>query len=377
MAGIYLHIPFCKQACHYCNFHFSTSLQYKEDLLQAMLMELDMQKDYLNGAPLESIYLGGGTPSLLEDTDLNRLFDQIFTFHSLADHAEITLEANPDDLTPAKLQVLADSPVNRLSIGIQSFHEADLRFMNRAHTAQEALDCVKAARDYGFEQLSIDLIYGTPGMSDKQWEDNIQTIADLNIPHLSAYCLTVEPRTALHHFVKSGKALPVDDEQAARQFDLLIQQTEAAGFEHYEISNFAKETNYAVHNTNYWRGIPYLGIGPSAHSFDGQYTRQWNVANNARYIKAVQAGQLPAETEALSKEERYNEYVMTSLRTMWGCDSNRLEVFGKVFRSYFEKEAATHLRAGHMVKTGTCYTLTSSGKLLADQIASALFYTDF
>ncbi len=376
MAGLYLHIPFCKQACHYCNFHFSTSVKYKEDLLKCMLLELEHQNNYLEASPLNSIYLGGGTPSLLSPLELERLFDQIFRLHTLAEGAEITLEANPDDLSPAKLKSLAQSPVNRLSIGIQSFHPADLQFMNRAHTAREAQSCLAAARQQGFDQLSIDLIYGTPGMTDRQWEANLRIARDFGIDHLSAYCLTVEPRTALHHFVKKGSAPPVDEQQASRQFGMLMDWAEAIGFEHYEISNFAPANSYAVHNTSYWQGAAYLGIGPSAHSFDGHSSRQWNVANNAKYIRALQQNELPYELEKLSADDRYNEYVMTGLRTMWGCDVKRLDELGNSYTTHFEEAAASYLAEALLVQKGDVYRLSRAGKLLADQIAADLFVTD-
>lgn len=372
MAGIYLHIPFCKQACHYCNFHFSTSLKQKEPLLQALLKEIEWQKDYLGGEELESIYLGGGTPSLLSVAELEQLFLAVQKFHKIADGAEITLEANPDDLSKEKLQRLRQTPINRLSIGIQSFLEEDLRFMNRAHSAAEAEVCIDLALEQGFTALTVDLIYGTPTLSDEQWEVNMQKVFEKPIQHLSCYCLTVEPKTALDHFVQTGKAKAVDEEQAAAQFERLIAASRVAGFEQYEISNFAREGHYAVHNSNYWKGKKYLGIGPSAHSFNGK-SRQWNIANNAQYIRSIQEGRLQFEVEHLSSNQRYNEYVMTGLRTIWGCDMEQIKGFSTKHAQHFEQEAQRFIQAKNMTKENNNYRLTEAGRLLADHIAMELF----
>ncbi|RMG82695.1 MAG: radical SAM family heme chaperone HemW, partial [Bacteroidetes bacterium] len=261
MAGIYLHIPFCKQACHYCNFHFSTSLRFKADMIQAMLVELNLQKDYLAGETIETIYFGGGTPSLLSADEVLFFYEKIAALHPLAPNPEITLEANPDDLTDEKIKALRKTPVNRLSIGIQSFSDEDLRFMNRAHNAGEALESLRRALDAGFENITVDLIYGSPTTSDEQWAANLQTVFDFKIPHLSCYCLTVEPKTALAHFVKTGKAPPVDEARAVRHFEILTEAMQAEGYEQYEISNFAKPGWYSRHNSSYWKGKKYLGIG--------------------------------------------------------------------------------------------------------------------
>lgn len=380
MSGLYLHIPFCKQACHYCNFHFSTTLKLRGEVLQAMEKELELTRDYLQGKKLESVYLGGGTPSLLTAAELDQLFKKIGDLHDIAPDAEITLEANPDDLDEEKLKVLRDSPVNRLSIGVQSFAEADLQFMNRAHNAQEARACIEMALKAGFNHLTIDLIYGSPTTSDVQWADNLRIAMQYDIPHLSAYCLTVEPKTALGHFVETGKAQPVDDEQAARQFEMLIAAARARGFEQYEISNFARNRQYARHNSSYWQGAPYLGIGPSAHSFDGARTRRWNVANNALYIKALQTKnpdlQAWSEQEVLTPEERYNEYVMTGLRTIWGVDLQKVAELGTHFSNYFLKVADPYLKNGTIRQEENQYVLTGSGKLLADRIAMELFWEE-
>lgn len=371
MAGIYLHIPFCKQACHYCDFHFSTSLRYRSEVLDAMLQELELQKDYLQGAPLESIYFGGGTPSLLGQEELNRLFDKIYELHTVKPDAEITLEANPDDLTAEKLAQLQQTPINRLSIGIQSFSEADLKYMNRAHNAAEASRCIELAQAAGFNNLTIDLIYGSPTMSHAQWAENIQQVLDYNIPHISCYCLTVEPKTALAHFVATGQSKPVDEAQAAQQFQYLMAQLSNAGYAHYEISNFAKPGKYAVHNSNYWLGKHYLGIGPSAHSYNGQ-SRQWNIANNSQYRKALAANELAFEIEFLNSEQRYNELVMTRLRTIWGVHLSDLDTN---FQEYFAQQMAPFVEAEQVIHQAGHYVLSPAGRLLADRIAMEAFWS--
>lgn len=377
MPGIYLHIPFCKQACHYCNFHFSTSLGQKGAFLNALLRELELRRDYLGDVTIQTLYLGGGTPSLLEEEELNRLFEHIYRLYRVAPDAEVTLEANPDDLTEAKITALRQTPVNRLSIGIQSFADADLQFMNRAHNSGEAQRCIEMALKAGFYDLSLDLIYGTPGMSDQQWATNIETVLAFDVPHLSCYCLTVEPQTALDHFVKKGKARPVDDAQAARQLEYLMKRLETAGYEHYEISNFAKPGRYSRHNTSYWTGEPYLGVGPSAHSFNG-VSRQWNVANNARYIRALEPEtpdwEALFELETLTPEQRYNEYVMTSLRTQWGCNLARIRAIDAGFEVYFLNEMAPFLEDGTVQRSEEVFFLTRKGKFVGDYVASELFW---
>lgn len=371
MAGLYLHIPFCKQACHYCNFHFSTSLKMKDEMVAAILRELALQKDYLEGEPLETIYFGGGTPSLLNQRDLDLIFGEIFKHYPVSDQSlEVTLEANPDDLTPLKINELRQTLVNRLSIGVQSFSEEDLRFMNRAHNATEALTSIQNAQQAGFENLSVDLIYGSPTTSHKQWAANLAQVFALKIPHLSSYCLTVEPKTALAHMIKKGTAKPVEDEHAARQFEFLMEKTAQAGYEHYEISNLALPGHYSRHNTSYWQGKKYLGIGPSAHSFNG-LSRQWNVANNAAYIRSLQVGELSFELETLTPVQRYNEYVMTGLRTVWGCKLLKIKELG--FDTYFTEGAKAFLADGSMERDGDIFRLTPAGRFLADGIAAELF----
>jgi len=348
-------------------------------MVEAILRELEWQKDYLAGAELSSIYFGGGTPSLLSDQELELIFSKIYQIHKVRLDAEITLEANPDDLSLDKLQALRNSPVNRLSIGIQSFAEEDLRFMNRAHNAQESLACIENALAQGFPNLTLDLIYGSPTTSHAQWAKNLDTIFQYPIPHLSAYCLTVEPKTALDHFVRQGKAAPVDEEHANAQFLYLMEATQAQGYEHYEISNFAKPGYYARHNSNYWLGEPYLGIGPAAHSFNG-LSRQWNVANNAKYLKILEDDQLKIlegtglfEQEILSPATRYNEYVMTGLRTIWGCDLQKIDL---AFQSFFLENIQPFIAQGQVLVQEQNYRLSPSGKFIADHIASELFFIE-
>lgn len=381
MPGIYIHIPFCRQACHYCNFHFSTSLRHKEAMLTAMLRELDLRKDYLDEKELDSIYFGGGTPSLLTAAELMLFFDAIGKYFTLRPGAEITLEANPDDLTADKIRALRDTPVNRLSIGIQSFREEDLRFFNRAHNAAQARACLEKALSAGFSNLTIDLIYGAPTTSDKHWAENLDIFFSYGIPHLSSYALTVEARTALAHFVETGKAPAIDEEKTARQYEFLLASMKAHHYVHYEISNFALPGHFAVHNSSYWRGEAYLGIGPSAHSFNGE-SRQWNVANNAHYIRLLanptgspNLSGLPEvfEIEYLSPATRYNEYAMTSLRTIWGVELSRLRQMGAEYESYFLSHIRPFLETGLAEEEGGIIRLTDAGSLMADGIASAVF----
>jgi len=319
-AGIYLHIPFCRQACVYCNFHFSTSLKHKDELLKAMQVELEMMRDYLNGAEIATIYFGGGTPSLLTADEINRLMDAIFKFYPVLNPDEITLEANPDDLDKIYIRSLKNTPINRLSIGVQSFRDEDLLYMKRAHNSNQADYAIKAAQDAGYTNLSIDLIYGIPGLKDNDWKEALNRVKNLKIPHFSAYALTVEEKTALHHAILNKKSLPVDLSQAAVQFEILMMQAAINGYDHYEISNLALPGHKAIHNSNYWSGMPYLGIGPAAHSFNGA-SRRWNISNNPLYTKSLLTDRkLTFEEEILTHTEHLNEYIMTSLRTSGGCD---------------------------------------------------------
>lgn len=374
MAGIYLHIPFCKQACHYCDFHFSTSVKKKPQLVEMLCRELFLRKEELKDS-VETIYFGGGTPSLLNSEELEKIFQAIFDNFEVSENAEITLEANPDDLSEEVLKMLADSPINRLSIGVQSFFEADLQLMNRAHNSDEALKSLLLAKKY-FDNISIDLIYGIPGLSNENWKKNLQTALELEIPHISSYALTVEPKTALEKFIEKGKIEPVNDETYREQFDMLVNTLTAAGFEHYEFSNFGKPGYHSRNNMAYWMGKAYLGIGPSAHSFDGE-KRKWNVSNNSLYIKALEKDEIPQQIEELSMTDRYNEFIMTRLRTKFGVSAEDIEEnFGKKYADYFLQETTKFVQDGLLEKKDGHFHITKKGKFLSDGIAADLFYID-
>ena len=379
MSGIYIHIPFCKQACYYCDFHFSTSLKKKDELVKALARELILRKGELQNQTIETIYFGGGTPSLLTIDELRLLIDSIYLNYSVSDNPEITLEANPDDLSKQKLNDLTTSRINRLSIGIQSFFEDDLQSMNRAHSSQEAKQCLEEATKH-FSNITIDLIYGIPNMSIEKWNKNLQTAFSFGVNHISSYALTVEPKTALASFIKKGTYPPIDDDLALQHFDLLMAETEQQGFVHYEISNFGKKGYFSKHNTSYWQGKSYLGIGPSAHSFNGKQ-RSWNVSNNTMYIKSIQDNKLPSKVETLSKQDRYNEYVMTGLRTIWGVSLNKIGTdFGIDYKEHLIASAKKFIKQELLIiedcKTEQDISIlkpTKKGKFLIDGIASDLF----
>lgn len=372
MAGIYIHIPFCKQACHYCDFHFSTSFQYKKEILQALQQEIVLQKDYLQGETIETIYFGGGTPSVLEAAEINILLDAVFTNFTVKADAEVTLEANPDDLHLQKILSLKQTRINRFSIGIQSFFEEDLVWMNRAHNAVEAFTSIKTVQDAGFSNITIDLIYGYPLLTDAKWQYNLQQFFQLQIPHLSAYSITVEPQTALASFISKKKQPAMNDEQSAAQFEFLMDQTGKHGFEHYEISNFSLPGWHSRHNSNYWKGVKYLGIGPSAHSFNGK-SRQWNVANNQQYLNSIGKNSIPFTAEVLSEKDRVNEFIMTNLRTSNGLDLNLADQLSQGAGEAILKDARQFLTKNWLVQTNQLLTLTPEGKLYADYIAAGLF----
>jgi oxygen-independent coproporphyrinogen-3 oxidase len=371
VAGIYIHIPFCKQACHYCDFHFSTSVKKKHELVQSLCRELELRKSELTET-VETIYFGGGTPSLLTAEELDLLLECVDTNYSIIDSPEITLEANPDDLTPEKIRELSDSKVNRLSIGIQSFFEEDLKMMNRAHNVKEALECIKNAIPH-FKNISVDLIYGIPGMARDRWLENIRTAISLGVPHLSCYALTIEPKTVLDSFIKKGLMAPMDDALAQEHYTILIEETEKMGFINYEFSNFGKEGYQSQNNMAYWRGKSYLGIGPSAHSYDGT-VRSWNVNNNTKYIKSIEKNQLPIEREVLSEKDKYNEYIMTRLRTQWGVSLREVdENFGRDYRKYLMTQAQRSIENELLSLENNILTITKKGKFLCDGIAADLF----
>ncbi|PTX22523.1 oxygen-independent coproporphyrinogen-3 oxidase [Pontibacter mucosus] len=368
MSGIYLHIPFCKQACHYCDFHFSTSMGHKEATIQAIARELELRRNYLQGQEVKTIYFGGGTPSLLTQAELQLLLETIKGLFIVSEDAEITLEANPDDLKPEKLQELRAAGINRLSIGLQSFHEPHLRLMNRAHNATESLQCVKDAQAAGFDNITVDLIYGIPAPDHSIWLNDLETLFSLNVQHVSCYALTIEPDTALGRWSKKGKFKPSEDDFTAQQFELLLAQMAQHGFVQYEISNFCQPGYESRHNSNYWRGVHYLGVGPSAHSFNG-HSRQYNVANNRKYTAAISESIIPAEIEELTLADQANDYLLTTLRTTWGCDlavlrdkyAYDVQASHEVYLQELQQKGLASIAANVLY-------LTDKGKLLADQI---------
>jgi oxygen-independent coproporphyrinogen III oxidase len=376
---LYLHIPFCKQACHYCDFHFSTNLKTKAELVAVICQELILQKDYLKSRTLSTIYLGGGTPSLLTEAEFGQIFETIHEIYDVENQAEITIEANPDDLTIEKLGILRRFS-NRLSIGIQSFYEPYLKLMNRAHTASESESSVKRAQDAGFDNLTIDLMYGVsqgtiaPAQANVVWQEDLWRAVALQVPHISSYNLTIEPQTAFGKWLKKGQIQPVDEELSVQQFETLIATLTTNGYEHYEISNFARPDRYARHNSSYWKRRPYLGIGPSAHSFDGT-SRQYNVAHNAQYIKAISTGKLPFEKEELTPYDQINDYLLTSLRTIWGCDLRVIEQIlqQKKLPVSFQNSLENLLDKGWVLVEKEVVYLTAKGKLFADRAAAELF----
>ena len=373
MAGIYIHIPFCKQKCHYCNFYSVASDRNKEAFLEALAKEIELQRNYLKNETVETIYFGGGTPSVLSADEINFLFQKLQAIFSISKDAEITFEANPDDLTKSYLQSLKRTPTNRFSIGVQSFIEEDLKYLNRVHSAQQALKSIRAAQDVGFENISIDLIYGIPTLTEANWIKNLKTFFELGLPHLSAYALTVEPKTALDVLIRKQKMKPVEEARILDHFKILLEQMNQNNYTHYEISNFCKEPFYSFHNQNYWFRKSYLGLGPSAHSFNGN-SRQWNVANTLKYISSINSGIIPTEIEELSEHQKYNEYILTSLRTIWGIDEKCiLKQFGVSYLSDFEKSIKKYILNDKVNAEGGRYFLTNSGKLFADGIVADLF----
>lgn len=372
MSGLYIHIPFCKQACHYCDFHFSTSMKKKDEMVSALVKEMEMRKNEFENEVVETLYFGGGTPSRLLIADLRLLIEEVYKNYTVAKNPEITLEANPDDLSEDYLKELKSIGINRLSIGIQSFFEDDLQLMNRAHNAEEAKKCLEMATHY-FDNISIDLIYGIPGMTLEKWKQNIETALSFTIQHISSYALTVEPKTALNTFIKKGIIDKPNDEVAHDHFQILVEILTQNNFIHYELSNFGKENYFSKNNSSYWLGKKYLGIGPSAHSYDGE-KRGWNVANNSLYIQSIQEGKLPIETEILSKTDRYNEYIMTGLRTMWGVSLDRIKhEFGTTYLDYLNQQAQKYIDDHLLFLDDAILRTTQKGKFLSDGIASDLF----
>jgi oxygen-independent coproporphyrinogen-3 oxidase len=373
MSGIYIHIPFCKQACNYCDFYFSTSMKKKEEMVLAIAKEIQMRKSEFENEIIETIYFGGGTPSVLASEEINFLIAEVYKDYTVSENPEITLEANPDDLSSERIVELSKSRINRLSIGIQSFFEEDLKMMNRAHNSAEAQKCLEEATKY-FDNISLDLIYGIPGMSNEKWKHNIETALSFGIPHISSYALTVEPKTVLSKLIQTGKIAAPKDEVAQEHFAILVEMLEANDFIHYELSNFGKEKYFSKNNSAYWLGKKYIGMGPSAHSYNG-VTRSWNVSNNSIYLKSIQENKLPNEIEVLSVADCYNEYIMTGLRTIWGVSLDRIETeFGVDYLEYLKNQAQKFLDDKLLLVENKILKTSPKGKFLTDGIASDLFY---
>ena len=373
MSGIYIHIPFCKQACHYCDFHFSISMKKKDEMVLAIVKEISMRQNEFKNEVVETIYFGGGTPSVLQVSDIKFIIDSVYENYKVSENPEITIEANPDDLSKNRIIELSNNRINRLSIGIQSFFEDDLIMMNRAHNSAEAKNCLEIATQY-FDNISIDLIYGIPGMSNKKWKQNIETALSFGIHHISSYALTVEPKTALKKLIETGKIAQPKDEVASEHFQILVETLDKNNFIHYELSNFGKQNYFSQNNSAYWLGKKYMGIGPSAHSYDGK-NRSWNVSNNAIYLKSIQENQLPSETEILTKTDQYNECVMTGLRTIWGVSLDKIGIdFGQEYLDYLQKQAQKFLSDELLFLENNILKPTKKGKFLCDGIASDLFY---
>tara|TARA_B100000767_G_scaffold69344_1_gene65989 strand:- start:1519 stop:2643 length:1125 start_codon:yes stop_codon:yes gene_type:complete len=372
VSGIYIHIPFCKKACHYCNFHFSTNQNSKSSFIKAVCKELQLRSPEHRSKEIQTIYFGGGTPTVLEVSELTSILDVVYEFYNISSDPEITLEANPDDLDLEKIIALSKTKINRLSIGIQSFHEADLLAMNRAHNSGEAKKCLAIATKY-FDNITIDLMFGMPTMSTVLWRQNLQTAFGFGIKHLSCYSMTVEPKTALEHFIKKGSHPPIDDEVSAQHFNILLEETTKNNLIHYETCSFGQSEYFSRHNTSYWLGKSYLGVGPSAHSFDGKI-RSWNISNNSKYIKSIEASELPSESERLSIENRFNEYIMTGLRTMWGVSLQKIETeYGLKIKEELVNNSKQLITSNYLVIEDQHLKITKTGKFLSDGIASELF----
>ena len=377
MAGIYLHVPFCKGRCAYCDFFSSTNAEQKEAYVSALCRELEMRKEYAGGAPVHTVYLGGGTPSQLSLSQLDRLFSYIYKVHVVDESAEITLEANPDDLTEEYVRGIKESlPVNRISMGVQTFDDARLRLLYRRHTATQAIEAVERCQRWGFDNLSIDLIYGLPGEDLIAWESELRQAIALDVPHLSAYHLTYEEGTPLWQMKNRGEVTEADEELSAQMYTLLVERLAKAGYEHYEISNFCHPGMESRHNSSYWKGIPYIGCGAAAHSYDG-HSRQWNVASILDYIKGVEEGKLSVEREELDLYTAYNDYMVTHMRTMWGVSLSEVrERFGEALLTYGIRAAQPYVKTGLLLREGDVLRLTEKGVFLSDGIISDLLWVE-
>ena len=374
MNGIYIHIPFCKKVCYYCDFHFTVSFQQRDEILNAIIKEIDLRKDYLPSHRIETIYLGGGTPSVLHVDEIGKILNQIRKFFTTNDDAEITLEANPDDLSEAYLRDLGNLGINRLSIGVQSFFDQDLQWMNRRHNADEAIRSIKISQDCGFHNLNVDLIYGIPGLTNERWLQNLDLFMTLNVPHLSAYHLSIEPKTVFGYYKRKGRLTEIGEDESLAHYEILTNTMRSNQYQHYEISNFCKDGKIARHNTNYWKLGNYLGIGPSAHSFNGT-SRQWNKAVNTSYIKALGKGELCYEMEVLTENDKFNDYLITGLRTMWGIDKVEIkEKFGDLYLQHLEKELTKFDGMGYLQTSNDRIKLTESGMFVSDKIVAEIFY---
>jgi oxygen-independent coproporphyrinogen-3 oxidase len=372
MAGIYIHIPYCRKACSYCDFYFSTNTDSKSDFLNALHKEIVLQKNFIPGQ-IETIYFGGGTPSLLSANEIKAILELIHSTYTVSNTTEITLEANPDDLNEAYLSNLLKAGVNRLSIGLQTFDNTELNELNRLHSAEKNTQVVQLAKAAGFKNITIDLIYGSPWLSHEQWKKNIEHVIALDVPHISCYQLTIEEKTLLHHRIKKGEIKGPDEDKIAEQFHVLIQSLNAAGYEHYEVSNFAKPGFYSRHNTSYWKDVPYFGFGPSAHAYDGK-NRYMNIANLHQYIKKINNGETWFTTEELTPSTRYNELILTGLRTVFGVSLPKIvEKTDQTHANYFQRKAQKYIDNGQMIKNGYIYTLTEEAFLFADHISADLF----
>jgi len=372
MSGIYIHIPFCKKACHYCNFHFSTQMQDLDAFVDALIKEIALQENYLN-SPIETLYFGGGTPSLLQQAHVDKIISSLHKHFNLSALKEFTLEANPDDISIEKTKLWKTAGINRLSIGIQSFQQEALDWMNRAHTTQQSFLAIELAKAAGIDNISTDLIYGTPHLSDEALLKDIEILNEFQVSHISCYALTVEEKTALYSLIQKKKIENVDTEKQARHFEIVVDALNKNGYAHYEISNFAKPGHRSIHNTNYWKGIPYLGLGPSAHSYNVS-SRQWNISNNPLYIQSIQEENVPFEIEVLEEVTRYNEFMMISLRLLEGVDMEILNAqFGAAYLKHTQSIMDALQKEEKLIQTTKGFAITKQARFLADGIASAFF----